>query len=472
MNSALTTPPATDDEPTISRAGRWIVLLVAMLGWGSSGFQLAITSLIGEKAAMNLLDGVDGYSAARHSAEIRQFKAWRKPPDFSKASPEFEAFTQYENDNSLTGRWFAWFQASMLFGGASGGLLFGWLGDRFGRRRGLTVSILMSSIMAIICYFTQTPSQLCVCWFLSCLGLGGMWPNGVAIISESWSGISRSTVSGVMGAAANVGILLMSTIAKFPAFEVTYENWRQILFFAGSPLVLGIIAVFLLPESPRWLKLHRRSERSEADAATVVKPAGMSEIFRGALLPITLMTIVLATVPTMGGWGTANWMVPWAGKLGSPNLPAQVIQYRSLTGIVGSMIGGWLAVRYGRRLIYFLTSFGCLCSAQITFWFVLPTDAAFLPLVATLGFFSGIYFGWLPQCMPEFFPTRNRSAGAGVSFNFGRIFTAVTVFTVGSFMALFKGDYALIGRITSLVFLVGMIVIWFAPISKQAELKD
>jgi SHS family sialic acid transporter-like MFS transporter len=474
LKSEVTTPAAADDEPTISRAGRWIVLLVAMLGWGSSGFQLAITSLIGQPAALDLLDGAGDFSAPQYLAAIKRFGANPKPTATQSAeSPEL---TRYIAEKEVIGRWFAWFTAAMLFGGASGGLLFGWLGDRYGRRPGLIVSILTSSLMALALNFAQTPMQLCLFWFLSCLGLGGMWPNGVAIISESWSGMSRSTVSGVMGAAANIGIMMMTTLATFPKYFVTYDSWRWVLFIAGSPLVLGVVAIFFLPESPRWLKLHRKKQEAGQDPEVfeepVAKPATMGEIFQGSLLPITLMAIVLATVPTMGGWGSAGWMVPWAENEGSALLKAKTSQYRAFTGIIGSMIGGWLAARFGRRRTYFVTSLGCLISAQFAFWFLVPTDAAFLPLVATLGFFSGIYFGWLPLCMPEFFPTRNRSAGAGVSFNFGRIFTAITVFTVGSFMAFFKGDYAMIGRCTSLIFLVGMIVIWFAPTSNRDELKD
>jgi SHS family sialic acid transporter-like MFS transporter len=70
------------------------------------------------------------------------------------------------------------------------------------------------------------------------------------------------------------------------------------------------------------------------------------------------------------------------------------------------------------------------------------------------------------------FPTRARAAGSGVSFNFGRILTAVTVFATGTLMSFFQGDYAKIGRATSLVFAVGMIVIWFAPDTSQKQLEE
>jgi MFS family permease len=171
-------------------------------------------------------------------------------------------------------------------------------------------------------------------------------------------------------------------------------------------------------------------------------------------------------------------MVPWAEKAGAeadppdPFLKAQVSQWRSLTGIIGSLLGGWVAHLFGRRRSYFLVSLAALFCAQWTFWFLTPTDSVFLYWVAALGFFSGIYFGWLPLFLPELFPTRVRSTGAGVSFNFGRILTATTVFATGALIQQFGGDYARIGRITSLIFLVGAIAIWLAPDTSKRQLED
>jgi MFS family permease len=196
------------------------------------------------------------------------------------------------------------------------------------------------------------------------------------------------------------------------------------------------------------------------------------------LLTVTLVAILLATIPMIGGWGTANWMIPWAaaaverGAVPDPTLKAWVLSARSLTGIIGSLIGGWVAAHLGRRLTYFLASLASLLCAQCTFWFVYPTDPSFLWWVSALGFASGIYFGWLPLCLPEFFPTRWRSTGAGVGFNFGRIITGGLMLATGVLTAIFAGDYAVIGRFTSLFFVFGMIGIWLAPDTGKRELVD
>ena len=140
--------------------------------------------------------------------------------------------------------------------------------------------------------------------------------------------------------------------------------------------------------------------------------------------------------------------------------------------MVGSLLGGWIASFVGRRRTYLLISVGALLCAQYAFWFTVPTDRSFLFWASALGFFSGIYFGWLPLFLPELFPTRVRSTGAGVSFNFGRILAALTIFATGMLKDLFAGDYAQIGRVTSLIYAVGILAIWLAPDTSQKQLED
>jgi MFS family permease len=297
-----------------------------------------------------------------------------------------------------------------------------------------------------------------------------MWPNGVALLAETWSGLSRPMVAGIMGTSANVGIFALATLAT--RIPVTPNDWRWVLHVDAVPVLLGLFVLAAVPESPRWLASRRQRDGAGG------RPASDVSVFRMPLLPITLLGIVLATVPLIGGWGSANWMIPWAAQAGSaadppdPFLQAKVSQTRALTGIVGSFLGGWVAHLLGRRSAYCMVSLAALFCAQWAFWMLVPTDASFLYWVGALGFFSGIYFGWLPLFLPELFPTAARSTGSGVSFNFGRIVTAVTIFLTGALTTYFAGDYARIGRVTSLCFAVGALAIWLAPDTTRRPLKD
>jgi MFS family permease len=370
----------------------------------------------------------------------------------------------------LAQEWFAYYQCALLFGAATGGLMFGRLGDRIGRSRAMGCSILCYSLFSAAAYFAETPVQLLVLWFLACMGVGGMWPNGVALVAETWSNLSRPMAAGIIGTSANIGIFAVATLATY--VKITPDHWRWVMLVGASPVVLGLFVLAAVPESIRWLAARAAGAAGDASATPV------TEVFRPPFLSITLVGIVLATIPLMGGWGSANWMIPWAEEAGEktsppdPFLKAQVHQARSLTGIVGSLLGGWVAGLAGRRRTFFFVSLGSLVCAQYTFWFLVPTDESFLFWVAALGFCSGLYFGWLPLFLPELFPTRVRSTGAGVSFNFGRIVTAITIFGTGALKEYFGGNYAHIGRVTSLIFVVGLLVIWLAPDTSRRQLED
>ena len=460
----------SNDSPSlsasISTTGRYLVLVAAFLGWLCAGMQMSITSLAMRSAGIDLLSRTG-------SLDLDQFNLLSKlkeNSDDSAAGLSKAEDAQLTDWRALVAQWFAWYQCAFLFGAAAGGLVFGRLGDRIGRSKAMAASILCYSLLSGVAYFSQSPVQLLVLRFLACMGVGGMWPNGVALVSEAWSNMSRPMVAGVIGAAANVGIFLLATIAK--DVPVTPVDWRWVMLVGAAPAVLGLFSLVAVPESPRWMATRDEQATGSEPATTT------SEVFQSPFLKITMVGILLATIPLMGGWGSANWMIPWAGEAGEmaspPNhgLKAQVQQARSFTGMLGSFLGGWIASFLGRRRTYFIVSLAALFCAQYAFWFTVPTDESFLFWVGALGLFSGIYFGWLPLFLPELFPTRVRSTGAGVCFNFGRILTAFTIVATGALMTFFKGDYAQIGRVTSIVYLFGMVVIWFAPDTSKSQLED
>ena len=250
------------------------------------------------------------------------------------------------------------------------------------------------------------------------------------------------------------------------------------MLLGAGPLVLGLLVFFVVPESPKWLSdRERRSAGNDTteDTATV-QAVSTWEVFKSPLLGVTLVGILLATVPLLGGWGSANWAIKWADQVGrdvgDPGLKADVGMARSMTGIIGSFLGGWIASLLGRRQSYFAASLIALGSAQYLFWSLSPEQTSFVVWFGVLGLFSGFYFGWLPLFLPELFETRVRSTGAGVCFNFGRIITAITVFATSILITTFDNDYSLIGRATSLIYLLGAIGICLLPKGVGGEIKD
>jgi SHS family sialic acid transporter-like MFS transporter len=425
-----------------------------------SGFQMAVMTLSARSATTEFLRS--GQVTAEKPLDFQRL--W-KPPHRSH-SPPAEVTQEATSLQALVPRWFSWFNAAFLFGAASGGLVFGWLGDRIGRVRAMATSITCFSLFSGLGYFVASPEQLLALRFLSGMGVGGMWPTGVALAAEAWSDASRPLVAGVLGTAANVGLVIFNTIGYF--YPVSPDSWRWTLLVCATPIFLGLLVILCVPESERWL-----ASRNAVAAAT--NQVSMATVFQPPLLRRTLIGIALGTIPLLGGWGATQWLVAWADKVGGvadPRAKALTAIMRSGGGAVGSLIGGWIASLAGRRLAYFFVSLASLAAGEYVCLAMTPADQAFPAMVFAVGFISTIFFGWLPLYLPELFPTHARATGAGVSFNFGRILTGLGVLATGAITAWLHEDYGRAGSIAMLVYAVGMLVILFAPDTTKDKLKD
>jgi MFS family permease len=291
--------------------------------------------------------------------------------------------------------------------------------------------------------------------FLVGLGVGGMWPNGVALVAECWPNAARPTVAGVLGAGINVGILGLSQLGRYS--PITPDSWRWLFAIAALPAVLGVLILMLLPESPKWLAA-RGQIRGPAPA--------LSELFRGELLRLTLLGILLASVPLIGAWAGSKWMIPWADQIGSaahPGYKSATQQWWALGAVIGSLLGAPLAAAIGRRTSYFLISLGATALTWSMFRLTAPLQPTFLPIVFIQGLVATLYFGWLPLYLPELFPTRVRASGAGIAMNIGRFVTAGGVLAAGYLSNWFHSDYSAIGAACAVVYAAGMVVIFWAP---------
>ena len=415
----------------LSPWGRRVTLAAAVLGWLCAGVEMGLGPLASRPALLDLL---------------------------SRA-------TSSRPEEGRVGEWFGRYLCAFLLGGAVGGLVFGRLGDRAGRVRAMGLSILCFSAFTGASALVRTPEELLVLRFLASLGVGGMWPCGVALVSEAWPAASRPAIAGAMGAAANVGILVMALIGLWG--DITPDSWRWAMLVGAAPAVLGAWVLTHVPESPRWLAQRLAPGAGREDAP-------VAEVFRPPLLGRTLLGIVLGTIPLLGTWASGKWLIPWADKYGADAAAgAAGTQAVWASGaVLGGAAGGWLADRLGRRLCYFLVSLVTLALNLTIYRGLDPTRPAFLPAVFALGLVATVFFGWLPLYLPELFPTRVRATGSGVTFNFGRFASAAGVLAAGGLMSLFQGDYARVGEVTAWVYAPGMLLILLAPDTSKGGLRD
>lgn len=362
----------------------------------------------------------------------------------------------------LGGEWFARFTAALMLGAAIGGIMLGSLGDRIGRTRAMGVCILFYSIFAALGAYAQDQWQMLALRFLVGLGVGGLWPNGIALVSECWSGASRPLVSGAMMAGLNAGILLLSQLAR--QWPITPDSWRWLFQFAGAPALLGIFVLISLPESPKWL----------ANRGVKQKVAPLRELFQPSLIRFTLVGILLSAIPMVGAWSASKWMIPWADKVaGATNVgyKAATQGWWALGATLGSFAGAQLASWLGRRLSYGLISLATVTITFAMFQLTAPLQSSFHPIVFTQGFVATLFFGWLALYLPELFPTRVRATGSGLAYNSGRFATAFGVLAAGFLFTALGGDYPKVGTICASIYALGFIVIWWAPVTKAEDLS-
>ncbi|MEW6158405.1 MAG: MFS transporter, partial [Verrucomicrobiota bacterium] len=323
--SAQTTPLVQSVSEALTPVQRGCILAAVFLGWMFAGVEMSLMIPVTRPAIQSFLE-IQAASGSTFAARQIEIKA---------------------------DQWLSWFIAAFLLGAAAGGLLFGWVGDRWGRVKAMAASIACYSVITGLGYFAKTPEQLLVLRFFACLGIGGMWPTGVALVTEALPGISRPVTAGLIGAAANVGFLLLGLLMLW--FPITRDSWRWVLLLGATPLALALLVAWGLPESPQWIETTR-------DHSAKLRPAPVGQVFRPPLLRLTLLGILLGTVPLLGGWASGQRLVPWAGQVaeraGLSDLKAITQTVWACGAVLGSLAGGWVASRIGRRLSYFLMSFG------------------------------------------------------------------------------------------------------------------
>ncbi len=416
--------PAPTEPSTKLKRSHFMVLTAAVLGWLFDGFEMGLFPIVARPALHSMVGPIDGLDA-------------------------------------FVGRWMGYVTALFLIGAAVGGLVFGWLGDRIGRVKAMSISILTYSVFTALGYFAQEPWHLGAFRFLAALGMGGEWSLGVALVMECWPERLRPLMAGIIGAAANAGFLLVGWVAKVK--EVTPDSWRWMWLVGGLPAILVFLIRLFVPESERW----------KASLKTVQQHQPLREIVSKDLLRNTCLAIAFSSIALIGTWGSVQWIPIWVDQLvgaSQPAAKAEAGMLAAMGAIVGCLAGPLVGGRVGRRPAYF----GICCCALVCSGTLFRLDLEYAFTMKLLIFLTGgaasAFYGWFPLYLPELFPTRSRATGQGVAYNAGRIFAAIGAVAGGQLVATFDGDYARMGSVITLVYLAGMVLIWLAPETKGKPL--
>jgi MFS family permease len=289
-----------NDRSALRASGKWMALTAALLGWMFDGFEMGMFPLIGQPALAELLQPVvpDG-AKAEHVEQIKSAAA------------------------AAARQWFGVIMATFLVGAATGGVLFGWLGDRIGRVRAMSLSIFTYAIFTGLCGFATAAWQIAILRFIASLGMGGEWSLGVALVIEIWPDKSRAFLAGLIGAAANVGFLLVGVLSlsllalldgasdfllgvgmssETTGRLLANQGWRLLMMAGAVPALLIFFIRLCVPESARWE--HERREGRTSHWATADLLGVLAGCFFGAGLVVYLWSPlakprVLAATPIL-----------------------------------------------------------------------------------------------------------------------------------------------------------------------------
>ena len=368
------------------------------------------------------------------------------------------------------GKYSSIIQAAFLVGWALGGGFFGRIGDRIGRSRALTLTILTYCLFTGLSFFAQTWWQLLIFRFLAALGIGGEWAVGASLISETWPRRWRPWLAAILQSGVNLGVLLATATVFFVTYVSTSlgkEHTERFVFLAGIlPALLTLWIRRHVPEPEEW----HAAKRASADCQP-----GIADLFRGDVLPITLKTMATCAVTLTAHWAFLFWYLVHVR-----NLPEVVNQIDSAKNnlattamvviMVTSIVGNFVAAAIARRLGYpkaiallSLAYFGIMCSA---YGVERPLSQLWI-FMAVIGCCQGM-FALFTMYLPPLFPTLLRTTGAGFCYNIGRIAAAggTVIFGVmGKTSGV--GDYRLGLFYASFLFLPGALIALTLP-----ELKN
>jgi len=313
-------------------------------------------------------------------------------------------------------------------------------------------SVVVYSLFAGLGALARDPWEMLLLRFLVGVGVGGLWPNAMALVSECWSGASKPVVTGATSAALNAGILLLALLTR--AWPVGPDSWRWLFHLAAAPALLGVAILLFLPESPAW----RGATRSGATPLAV--------LLGPTLRRRTAAAFAVAAVPMVGAWAASKWMIPWADAVAGavdPGYKAATQGWWAAGATAGSFAGAFVAARLGRRVGYLLMSVATTALTVAMFRLTAPLEPSFLPVVCAQGFVATLFFGWLALFLPGIFPVAVRATGSGLAYNGGRFATAAGVLAAGWLFTLLGGDYRNVGAAAALVYALGVAATWLVP---------
>jgi MFS family permease len=397
----------------------WLVIAAAWAGWGFDVFDALLFNFVAPNCVPALL-GLQPGAPEAHSATVF---------------------------------WTGLITSILLVGWAAGGVLFGWIADRIGRKQALFATVALYAVGTALCAAATNIWQLIAFRALASLGIGGEWGIGAALVAEAVPENKRVAAGVILQSSSPLGIVLASGVNYLIAgvwFAGSPQtSWRYVFLAGLAPVILALLIRLFVRESSQWTA-----------AAARERPPSPRELFAPGMRKLTLSGAGVA-VTAVVSWWACNAFVPLLGStlagehaahLGlsadAARLLAETWKARASNAFnIGGLLGSFAAIALSRALSrrsMFVTYF--LFSATVLFA-TFGLDLA-PPTRLTMLFFvgAGVYgvFGTFPFYLPELFPARLRATGSGFCYNIGRLIASGGPLFVGMISARSGGSSAVL----------------------------
>jgi MFS family permease len=318
--------------------------------------------------------------------------------------------------------------ATLVMSGA-GGLVFGWVADRFGRTRALMGTIIIFSLASLGAATSQSVLQLLFWRTVLGIGMGGEWASGAVLVGETWPAHLRNKAISIMQSGWAIGYIMAAVLAALILPRFGNEGWRWLF-------VVGVLpALFTL-----WVRRNVRESQSwKARAATPkARENPFKVIFGPGLLSRTILIVLLGGAVQFAYFGLFFWLPPFLarpveqggagmGVVGS----LQWIVLMQIGAYFGYLTFGFIADRLGRRRTFVLFMIAAAIIAPLYGKLAASSPTALLVLSPLLGYFGHGYFSMFGGFVAELYPTEVRATGQGTSYNLGRTLGALAPYSVG-----------------------------------------
>jgi SHS family lactate transporter-like MFS transporter len=329
-----------------------------------------------------------------------------------------------------------------------GALLFGFLGDRYGRRRPLMVNIFFYAIVEALSGLATSYHQFLLLRMLFGVGMGGIWGLSAALAMESAPAKRRGTYSGILQEGYAIGNLL-AAVAFWTVFP--RWGWRPMFFLSVVPALLTILLLYKVEESAAW-KAAAVSKKDWGDYFHVIAANGKRLLY----------LVLLMTLMSFFSHGSQDLYPTFLQQQMhfDPGLTAIIGVISMIGAIVGGTLGGFFSDRLGRRRTMIAAE---LCALLLIPLWVFSHGAVLIASGAFLmQFMVQAAWGVIPAHINELIPGKVRALLSGFAYQIGVLIASAAPYLEALATRHFTYGQAM-GAVLAIVVLVGSVVIAAGP---------